>query len=77
MTLTPTWEAFWTLPTIDSSIAIAFRTLLQHDVVGVHSYGFERDSVFVAIVLHPLHVIEVPRAVGRLLADLCGEVFTP
>ena len=32
-------------------------------------------AIFVAVVLHPLHVIEVPRAVGCPLADLGGEVL--
>ena len=55
--------------------AIAFRALTQHDVIGVHPYCFEHHSVFVAIVFHALHVIEVPGAFGRPLADLGGEVF--
>src|SRR5688500_6430675 len=54
--------------------AVARGGLTQHDVFGVHSYGLEYNSVPVAVVLHALHVIEVPGAFGRSFADLGSEV---
>jgi hypothetical protein len=54
--------------------AIAFRTRPKHDVFGVHSDRFKNDSRSVAIVSHPLELIEIPGTISGHIAHLRGKM---
>ena len=56
---------------------VAVGAFSQHDVFGIHSYGFENKSGLVAIVFHRLELIKTPRAIARHGAHLCGEMPDP
>ncbi len=54
---------------------VAFRAWPQHNVFGIHSYGFKNNPGFITIVFHPPEFIKIPGAVLSHLAQLCGEVL--
>ena len=55
-------------------LPIALRTPSQSDIIVFHSYGFEDNAMFVAVVFHPLHFIQIPGTVPGLLSYLRGEM---
>jgi hypothetical protein len=59
----------------DLNLAVPFGPLAQLvDVVGIHADCFKYSTVFVAVVLHPLQLIQISSAL-LVLADFGGKVI--